>query len=284
MAISAKITSQKRWTINVGIANGGTKDHSKLLNRDAEGQHSMSAIVGLNEAIKALNNHTAAKGNPHGATAEQVGARPDNWLPSLEDIGAAPSGYGLGKTQLIDVEDIDNTTAPGWYHIASNMTIATVSANYWHMEVSAYADGSSHCVQKIYPIQPTLGHIEIVRRKYSGTWEEWEHTNPPMVLGVEYRTTERHKGKAVYAAKILVGTLGNAGTVSATLPHTPTETVEIRGFAYTGNLVETFPMVSVTDGTVLALMRKAGGQTLAVKSFTDMSNYTAVVYVKYTRE
>ena len=36
---------------------------------------------------------------------------------------------------------------------------------------------------------------------------EWE--NPPMVLGVEYRTTERWQGKAVYTALIDCGALPN---------------------------------------------------------------------------
>lgn len=31
-----------------------------------------------------------------------------------------------------------------------------------------------------------------------GAWGEWEWFNPPMLLGVEYKTTERYLGKPVY--------------------------------------------------------------------------------------
>ena len=34
-------------------------------------------------------------------------------------------------------------------------------------------------------------------RNYSG-WIPWEYINPPLKLGVEYRTTERFLGKPVY--------------------------------------------------------------------------------------
>lgn len=40
---------------------------------------------------------------------------------------------------------------------------------------------------------------------------EW--INPPMEVGVEYRTTERHFGKAVYTKTVSLGTLPAPGTV-----------------------------------------------------------------------
>lgn len=37
-----------------------------------------------------------------------------------------------------------------------------------------------------------------IRAKMAGVWQPWEWVNPPMVPGVEYRTTKRHNGKPVY--------------------------------------------------------------------------------------
>ena len=34
-------------------------------------------------------------------------------------------------------------------------------------------------------------------------WHEWEYHNPPMALNVEYRTTEKHQGEAVYTKLVL---------------------------------------------------------------------------------
>ena len=40
-------------------------------------------------------------------------------------------------------------------------------------------------------------------------WGEWEWVNPPMELGVEYRTTERYMGKPVYVKLVDFGELPN---------------------------------------------------------------------------
>lgn len=44
----------------------------------------------------------------------------------------------------------------------------------------------------------------VFRNLLGGEWGEWEFSNPPMYSGVEYRTTERWNGKAVYTKLILV--------------------------------------------------------------------------------
>lgn len=46
-----------------------------------------------------------------------------------------------------------------------------------------------------------------VRNKAEGKWGEWEWVNPPMALGVEYRTTKRHNGKAVWVKSADIGSL-----------------------------------------------------------------------------
>lgn len=51
-----------------------------------------------------------------------------------------------------------------------------------------------------------------VRQKYGGTWKPWEWENPPMELGMEYRTTERHNGRAVYAKCVAFGGLPHGTT------------------------------------------------------------------------
>ena len=41
------------------------------------------------KAVATLSSHLANKNNPHGVTAAQVGARPNTWLPTPAEIGAA---------------------------------------------------------------------------------------------------------------------------------------------------------------------------------------------------
>lgn len=123
--------------------------------------------------------------------------------------GKAPAGYGLGGAQGgFTLDDIDTLTAPGWYSIVSTEsvdTVDTVSANYWYLHVTAYGEGSKHCMQKLRPVSVSAAGTELIRYKHNGTWSQWEWVNPPMSLGVEYRTSERHCGKPVYTQLISLG-------------------------------------------------------------------------------
>ena len=48
----------------------------------------------------------------------------------------------------------------------------------------------------------------IIRKvKIGGAWLPFEWVNPPMLLGVEYRTTERHQGMPVYKKLVYFGVL-----------------------------------------------------------------------------
>lgn len=49
-------------------------------------------------------------------------------------------------------------------------------------------------------------------------WDEWEWENPPMEFGVEYRTTERHNGKAVYTILFHLGAV-EAGSKYFEVPY-----------------------------------------------------------------
>ena len=133
-------------------------------------------------------------------SAAEVGARPSNWMPTIADIGAAPAGYGLGVTvKDITASDLDSTTSNGWYRIANDsLTIGGYTFSDWHIHVSKYS--TKYVVQEMY----TLNGYKAVRLCQNGTWhEEWE--NPPMSVGVEYRTTERWNGKVVYTKLVNYG-------------------------------------------------------------------------------
>lgn len=93
MAIRAKIGERKKWSIKIGVANGGVRSHDKLLNRDAGNQHPISSISGLAEKLEQLFSHSSKTGNVHNATAADVGARPNTWMPTAKDVGARPSNW-----------------------------------------------------------------------------------------------------------------------------------------------------------------------------------------------
>lgn len=53
------------------------------------GKEQVGAAAGVQSN---LDTHVADKQNPHGTTAEQVGARPNTWTPTAQEVGADPAG------------------------------------------------------------------------------------------------------------------------------------------------------------------------------------------------
>ena len=120
--------------------------------------------------------------------------------------GKAPAGYGLGETGGVYVENI-NIARNGWYRI----TPTTVGGNgaYSLVRVDAFDDTNVH--QTAYSgLATSVGFIVQKRVCFKGSWGEWEYDNPHMVVGYEYRTTERWNGLPVYVKMINFGALPNA--------------------------------------------------------------------------
>ena len=184
-----------------------------------------SALQEANNTNTAITSHVSDKDNPHGVTADQVnarpdtwmptasdvGARPDTWLPSLAEIGAAPSGYGLGAgAKYIGTTDLNNYKVGGWYQFTKGATNAP--CDYGMMLVipgNAYNTDTFQYTFSRYP-----ANIMYLRQLFDGSWSAWECVNPPMEEGKEYRTTERYKGKPVYAKLINLGAMPNAKTLT----------------------------------------------------------------------
>lgn len=106
--------------------------------------------------------------------------------------------------------------------------------------------------------------------------QEW--LNPPMELGVEYKTTERYLGKPVYVKLVDLGAFPASGTKDVSIGVTTASIHEVRGF--TSNKVTVPWHRSETDwadlGTVFGYkVRMAVGK--------DLSSLTVTAFVKYTK-
>ncbi|MBQ3529531.1 MAG: hypothetical protein IJA47_03455 [Oscillospiraceae bacterium] len=173
-----------------------------------------------------LKSHINNQNNPHSTTASQV--------------GAAPAGFGLGgfpERTLRNIDDLDDLTGNGWYNLVSEFSDNGSPNRFFHLcgmefpmasvlvgnvtSAGTEYDEYSGVWQEVRP----LDNNAVIRRKqaYGGSWEEWEVENPPMVPGVEYRTTERCDDAPVYAKRIsytTTETIGGADTASdVTIPH-----------------------------------------------------------------
>lgn len=106
----------------------------------------------------------------------------------------AKNGFGLGKTLSGDaLADANSATKSGWYKMSAE-TVNGIGSNCV-IRVDAYGD--NNCFQTAYLIS-SKSNTFIMRQCLSGVWSEWEWENPPCELGIEYRTTRRHRGYAVY--------------------------------------------------------------------------------------
>lgn len=146
----------------------------------------------------AIFGHTEDKNNPHGVTAEQV--------------GAAPGDYGLGgkSKQLTSADDLNNIKANGWYQWNDNDKPKNVpsSSGTAYMSAMRVTVSGATCLQEIFDTSDSMlrgGHVQ--RVIYGGTVFEWEWVNPPMIADTEYRTIERYKGNPVYTMLVDFGTL-----------------------------------------------------------------------------
>ena len=134
-----------------------------------------------------------------------------------ELIEAAPAGYGWGEGRpaiqftannvnrtavFVSVGEDMPTNDSAWL-CEFYATSSDGSGNYGHMVATCQGGIAKGCI--------------CYRLRENGVCGEWEWGNPPMVLGVEYRTTERWNGKPVYAKRIYFGYLPNNTT--ANVPH-----------------------------------------------------------------
>ena len=237
-----------------------------------------------------LSDHINNADNPHNVTCDQIGAvtqkefydvvsnldgssdDSEQWIPHLlnrdnphgvtaAQAGAAPAGYGLG-------EENANTTL--WYNIdrsgfysavsgspdGSRWTGLNVNRNKVECYQLAFRNMNEQMVEAIRMRSPITG------------WKEWEYVNPPMLEGVEYRTTERWKGQVVYTKRVSYTTDAAIGSdtsgVDTNIPH------GISGF---GSLVRVncckgtypFPYLKVNGG--FTTINEVNAQNIVLRNY-----------------
>ena len=143
--------------------------------------------------VVAERQRTSANDLYGSVPVENGGTGADNAEEARENLGAAPSGFGLGTTAVVSTDCNTNLTN-GWYY--ANATTANRPASFTNCAFAVVARTPSQVYQ--YFFNPSDGCV-LQRYTTNGgsTWKE-EWSNPPLLQGVEYRTTKRYKGSAVY--------------------------------------------------------------------------------------
>ena len=237
------------------------------------------------EYIRPTNAVEVAYGGTGATTAAEA----------LENLGAAPTGYGLGNVDikiLTTPDELDTWLRSGWVLYQGYSSSGDVPFAYDHayalIRVDSYGsyegtDAGASTVQTAYPVN-NLG-CSLRRTRDNGVWSEWEYENPHMWYGIEYRTTERWNGKAVYAKLINFGALPSNSSKTVSIGATTTEILGIDMYAKkaSNSVTVKIPLISASNDIYATVY--AGVSTVVVQSFVDMSDYTASkVLLKYTKD
>ena len=121
---------------------------------------------------------------------------------------SAPGGFGLGVAggqSLSATDDLDTVTKNGVYQWSSSLP-KNAPIGYCKMRVWNGADWISQEIMSAY-----ANEKDSIRRRVfnNNVWGPFEWVNPPMELGIEYRTTERYLGKPVYAKLVDCGQIAD---------------------------------------------------------------------------
>lgn len=187
----------------------------------------------------------------------------------------APSGYGYGAPCISFYHTGDNSIAAFEAHldeIIAGMadeeakqicfTCTGIASTTFYGTLYKHRNNYAVVTGKTY-----YQNSSVVKCKFNGTWEAHAWDNPPMELGVEYRTTERHNGKAVYAKYYNAGTLTNNTLYS--LPSGAKDLVRMEAYTSRGHLlpVGQFIKDDTSSGYFAYAVTNAGAN--GVYGFTD---------------
>lgn len=207
-----------------------------------------------------------------------------------ESMPFAPAGYGLGTAANNTMADLNNATKTGWYVYGMD-TANTPYRGYGVVEVITRFEDETILQIAHDLVVSTSGFynhdVSAQRRFRNGAWQPWEYINPPMIPGVEYRTTERYNGKPVYVKAVDLGTLPNATEKQISLGIGGTI------LQYIGSPVVLLPSRATFTGVgfypghhnpATHIWASLYGVNITITTDYDASSITGIAIVKYAKE
>lgn len=210
-------------------------------------------------------------------TLSAAGKAADAAAVGIGLAGKAPAGYGLGEDISGEI-NLDTVTKSGNYKGEIDLGQMIGTATVW-----CKADMSSPDCGAMTAYGEVMGGVSLHRTKSNGVWGQWEWIDPPMKPGVEYRTTARWDGKAVYTKLIDFGPLPNATT--KTVSANTKCTAVIHAYGYTNNPTERNYMPLSGQRIRLWASVSETGTSISIATEKDMSAFQITyVAMQYTRD
>lgn len=204
--------------------------------------------------------------------------------------GKAPAGFGYGEPLAVYSVETEEELETKLLEILNTMSNYTtkqvrfmlnflgVTTNYL---TTIYKHTSTYALVTFQTMR--FGGASLLKVYANSSWNVicWE--NPPMNLGVEYRTTERWNGKAVYTKVFDFGALPNASskTVAINIPTTFIVRADHVIHSSDGKVIQS--PYFLADGT-LVVKHLITGSGIQISTTADYSGYTATFQIWYTKE
>lgn len=246
--------------------------------------------------------HMAAGGGVVSFNGRTGSVMPQKGDYTAADVGAAPSGFGWGErvaeAKAASAQESQEDYCARLEAILSNMpdtTAALIIA--YPPELYGRAATTISILYKGSDEYATLFNCGAAESSFNGwrmykekgVWSPFEWVNPPMKLGVEYRTTERWDQKPVYCIawpggafpnntnKTVEIDTGTAGAVKAVFAHV----VLANGTMVNGMFGE--PRFSETNYIGMFLQNGSAGKFSVYLGSKREVNYDCTIFIKYTR-
>ncbi len=204
------------------------------------------------------------------------------------NINAAPSGYGWGEevprrvSTAAEVDAIAANSVVRYANDSANLVDGDSNSYTRYAIVETYTVNTTDKAQDVYCYGGGAhGDVMLHRGRFGNTWLPWEWVNPPMVLGVEYRTTERYQGKPVYVKVMDCGACPAAGFKDVTFGERGV-VVPVRcygNFGYGGGTTIPFQSTETDAMQIGALINFIRIHT----NGNDFSAYNCTATVYYTK-
>lgn len=230
---------------------------------------------GLAGGVASFNGRTGAvmpQSGDYNATQIPVSGEPEAETVAAALSNKAPAGFGLGTSNPRHIDDANNALESGWYYLDASTLNGPESAEYSNVMLVLTRNSNPQTVQVSFNVTDLA--FELRRVCTNGVWSPWEWVNPPMQLGVEYRTTERYNSKPVYVKTVDLGRLPDRSNKSVEHGVADIEAC----FEFYGNYYPTgINLIGNSTYTKLYL----NNDTIYIS--TDLSNASAIVVMKYTK-
>ena len=202
----------------------------------------------------------------------------------------APKSLTYGSQSVASEDEIDaffkSAYAETGNNSVSNYTLnvtvggLTFNGGAHYVTIHKFSNSTGFITVMSYGFKTTYTRYANI---YNGEFGPWEWVNPPMILGVEYRTTERYLGKPVYVKVVNCGAM--PASKSKNVAHgikNISAIVSCTGYFTYGKSVVSLPYARGTVANVGSIWASETDIVVWADN-SDYTNYNAYGIIKCTK-